>query len=63
MKIIFWGSDDFALVNLDKLIGSEHTVVACVTRPDKAKGRGLATSANPVKERALKKKKEDHGRH
>src|SRR5437870_1532232 len=41
MKIIFFGSDDFALTHLGKLYNSEHQVVACVTQPDKAKGRGL----------------------
>ncbi len=54
MKIIFFGSDDFALINLEALVRSEHQVVACVTQPDKAKGRGLKVSFSPIKECALK---------
>ncbi len=54
MKIIFFGSDDFALVNLEKLIQSEHNVVVCVAPPDKPKGRGMPVIFSPIKERALR---------
>lgn len=54
MKIIFFGSDDFALVHLKSLLGSAHQVVACVTQPDKAKGRGMKVIVSPIKECALK---------
>ncbi|MFA5261394.1 MAG: methionyl-tRNA formyltransferase [Candidatus Omnitrophota bacterium] len=50
MKIVFFGSDDFAVANLKTLIKSGRRVVACVTPPDKEKGRGLKTSFSPVKE-------------
>ena len=53
MKIIFFGSDDFALVNLEKLVQSEHKVAACVTRTDKPKGRGLRTDFSAIKQYAL----------
>src|SRR3989338_4687761 len=53
MKIIFFGSDDFALVNLEKLVQSEHQVVACVTQADKPNGRGLHTSFSSIKQFAL----------
>ena len=57
MKIIFFGSDDFALVNLEKLLAAPgHEIVACVTQPDKPKGRGLKVTASPIKECALEKK-------
>ncbi len=56
MKIIFFGSDDFALVNLEKLLASDHEVVACVTRPDKPKGRGLKVAASPIADCALGRK-------
>ena len=56
MKIIFFGSDDFALTHLEKLGASEHEVVACVTQPDKAQGRGLRILASPIKEYAFKNK-------
>ncbi len=54
MKIIFFGSDDFALVNLEKLIQSEHNVVVCVAPPDQPKGRGMPVIFSPIKERALR---------
>ncbi len=56
MKIIFFGSDDFALVNLERLLKSGHEVVACVTQPDRPRGRGLNVVASPIKERALEHK-------
>ena len=57
MKIIFFGSDDFAAVHLQELLQSrDHKVVACVTQPDKAKGRGLQVVASPIKELAVKAK-------
>ena len=56
MKIIFFGSDDFALVNLEALVKSEHSVVACVTQPDKPRGRGMKMLTSPIKECAQKYK-------
>lgn len=50
MKIIFFGSDDFAMTHLKALCSSEHKVVAVVTQPDKEKGRGLKMVASPIKE-------------
>ncbi|MFH0753385.1 MAG: methionyl-tRNA formyltransferase [Candidatus Omnitrophota bacterium] len=41
MKIVFFGCDDFAAVNLKHLIARGHQVAALVTQPDKPKGRGL----------------------
>lgn len=53
MRIIFFGSDDFAATNLEALIKSSHQIVACVTPPDKPKGRHLKVGYSPVKECAL----------
>lgn len=53
MKIIFFGSDDFALVSFEKMVQSEHQVVACVTQADKPKGRGLHTGFSSIKQFAL----------
>ncbi|MDD3374996.1 MAG: methionyl-tRNA formyltransferase [Candidatus Omnitrophica bacterium] len=44
MKIVFFGSDDFASRNLESLICSRHEVLACVTQPDRPKGRDLKIS-------------------
>ena len=56
MKTIFFGSDDFAVEHLKALCASKHKVLACVTQPDKPKGRHLALSASPVKEFTVSKK-------
>lgn len=53
MRIIFMGTPEFAAVALDKLIHSGNEVLACVTQPDKPKGRGKKIQFSPVKERAL----------
>src|SRR3989338_437467 len=57
MKIIFFGSDEFAAVHLRELFASrDHKVVSCVTQPDKAKGRGLEVAPNVVKAAATSAK-------
>ncbi len=50
MKIIFFGSDDFARAHLEALLNSSHDVIACVTQPDKARGRGMKVVLSPIKE-------------
>ncbi len=54
MNIVFMGTPDIAAVILDKLIRSEHRILAVVTQPDKPKGRGNQVQYTPVKELALK---------
>jgi methionyl-tRNA formyltransferase len=49
MKIIFFGSDDFAAENLQRLLAEKFAVVACVTQPDRPSGRGLQVIASPIK--------------
>jgi methionyl-tRNA formyltransferase len=41
-------------VNLERLVKSQHKVLACVTQPDKPRDRHLKVTALPVKEVALK---------
>ncbi len=53
MKIIFFGSDDFAATNLERLIRDGYDVSAVVTQPDRARGRGMNISLLPVKMLAL----------
>lgn len=48
-RIIFMGTPDFAVPSLRNLLKSEHRVIAVVTQPDKAKGRGKKLSPPPVK--------------
>lgn len=53
MKIIFMGTPDFSVKALEVLVEAGHEVLAVVTQPDKAKGRGKAVVMTPVKERAI----------
>ena len=48
------GTPDLAVTILDKMIKSNHEIIAVVTQPDKKKGRGKLLSPPPVKELALK---------
>jgi len=51
LKVLFYGTPEFALPTLEALL-EHHTVVAAVTQPDKPAGRGRHVSPPPVKERA-----------
>ncbi|MBF0331530.1 MAG: methionyl-tRNA formyltransferase [Candidatus Omnitrophica bacterium] len=53
MRIVFFGCDDFAAVNLTHLIDRGHRVVGLVTQPDKPKGRGLHCGYSPTKQIAF----------
>jgi methionyl-tRNA formyltransferase len=52
MKIIFAGTPQFAGSSLAAL-HSEHQIVAVLTQPDRPAGRGMHTTASPVKQYAL----------
>ncbi|MBF0619416.1 MAG: methionyl-tRNA formyltransferase [Candidatus Omnitrophica bacterium] len=53
MKIVFFGCDDFAAVNLARLIEDKHNIVALVTQPDRPKGRGMHVTFSATKQVAL----------
>ena len=53
MKILFWGTPDFALPGLRALLGEGHEVVGVVTQPDRPAGRGQVLQQSPIKEIAL----------
>ncbi len=53
MRVIFFGTPDFAVPSLRALLEAGEEVVAVVTQPDRMKGRGRKLSAPPVKEFAL----------
>ena len=55
MKIIYFGTPDFAVPTLQALIESGEDVISVVTQPDKVKGRGHKLSQPPVKELAFEK--------
>ncbi len=50
MRILFWGTPEFALPSLGALLGEGHDVVGVVTQPDRPRGRGRTRSPSPVKE-------------
>ncbi len=54
MKVLFWGTPEFAVESLKAIINSKHEVVGVITQPDKPKGRGQKVQPTPVKEEALK---------
>ncbi len=53
MRIIYFGTPEFAVPSLQALIESGEEVIAVVTQPDKLKGRGHKLSESPVKKLAL----------
>ncbi|HRC32064.1 MAG TPA: methionyl-tRNA formyltransferase [Bacteroidia bacterium] len=53
MRIIFYGTPDFAVPSLQILIENKFNVVAVVTAADSPAGRGLQMKFSPVKEYAI----------
>lgn len=53
MKIVFFGTPEFAIPSLKILVESEHEVLGVVTAPDKKRGRGRNISVTPIKQFAL----------
>ncbi len=53
MRVLFWGTPDFAIPSLRALVGEGHEVVGVVTQPDRPSGRGRALRPPPVKLAAL----------
>ncbi|HEX5727061.1 MAG TPA: methionyl-tRNA formyltransferase [Longimicrobiaceae bacterium] len=53
MRVLFWGTPDFALPALRALSEEGHDLVGVVTQPDRPAGRGRGVAASPVKREAL----------
>src|SRR5579883_188524 len=53
LRVLFFGTAEFAVPSLQALLSAGHTVLAGVTQPDKPQGRGRQLSASPVKQAAL----------
>ncbi len=49
MKLLFFGTSDFAVPALKKIMISKHELAAVVTQPDRKRGRRLLMGAPPVK--------------
>ena len=48
MRILFFGSPDFAVPTLQALVASPHTVAGVVTQPDRPRGRGQRVTPGAV---------------
>ncbi len=53
LKIVFFGTPEFAVASLDALVRGGYNVAAVVTMPDKAAGRGQHMAYSAVKKYAL----------
>ena len=53
LRVVFFGTPQFAVPTLAALVSSHHRVVGVVTQPDRPRGRGHKLSDAPVKARAL----------
>lgn len=53
LKIVFFGTPEFAVESLDKIVSNGYNVVAAVTMPDKPAGRGHKMFQSPVKKYAV----------
>jgi methionyl-tRNA formyltransferase len=53
LRIVFFGTPDFAVPTLERLLAGPHEVALVVSQPDRPRGRGRALQPSPVSERAL----------
>jgi len=55
MRIVFFGTPNFAVPSLVALAEADHEIKAVVTKPDRPRGRGQRLQAPPVKVSALER--------
>ncbi len=48
MKVVIFATGRVAVPTVEQLCASRHTIVACVTQPARAQGRGLTLKPSPV---------------
>jgi methionyl-tRNA formyltransferase len=53
-NLVFCGTPRFAVLTLDKLVETGHSVRLVVTQPDRPRGRGMEVAVSPVKEAATR---------
>src|SRR5437867_7424781 len=53
LKIVFYGTPEFAVQSLSLLVRNNYNIAAVVTAPDKPAGRGQKLTPGPVKEYAV----------
>ena len=49
MKIVFFGTPDFAIPSLKSIVDSKHTLLSVVTSPDNKAGRGLKLKQSDIR--------------
>ncbi|MEW5980830.1 MAG: methionyl-tRNA formyltransferase [Acidobacteriota bacterium] len=49
LRLVFFGTPDFAVPALRALLASAHPVVGVITQPDRPRGRGQRVAESPVK--------------
>jgi methionyl-tRNA formyltransferase len=54
LRIAFFGTPDFAVPALERLLAGPHEIAAVVCQPDRRRGRGRKLAPAPVAERALR---------
>ena len=52
LRVVFFGTPEFAVPSLRALMDSRHSVSAVVSQPDRPRGRGHRVQATPVREAA-----------
>lgn len=55
LRIVFLGTPEFAVASLDRLVSGGANIVAAVTAPDKAAGRGMEVQQSAIKKYAVEK--------
>jgi methionyl-tRNA formyltransferase len=55
LRVVFFGTPEFAVPTLGNLLSSRHIVVGVVTQPDRPSGRGHKVADSPVKALALER--------
>jgi methionyl-tRNA formyltransferase len=54
LRLVFFGTPEFAVPTLERLRAGRHPVVAVVSQPDRPRGRGRHLAPSPVAEAALR---------
>ncbi len=54
IRLAFFGTPDFAVPTLERLIEGRHEVISVVCQPDRRRGRGRNTSPAPIADVALR---------
>ncbi|MDR2971287.1 MAG: methionyl-tRNA formyltransferase [Bacteroidales bacterium] len=56
MRVVFFGTPDFAVATLDAIYHASYEIVGVVTAPDKPAGRGLKMQSSDIKKYAEEKR-------